>query len=148
MAIMAADYFNVNFLKTMSIQYNIKNLDKKVLDAIIRYMSNNRNMTIRKIEDLADIFKALSNPNRLKIFLALTTCCRPGTVGLYDKDADVDTMFIGDLGKELDIGKPTVSHHIKELRSVGIIKTERRGQKIACWVDPDIIAELKAFFSI
>jgi ArsR family transcriptional regulator len=148
MAIMAADYFNVNFLKTMSIQYNIKNLDKKVLDAIIRYMSNNKNMTIRKIEDLADIFKALSNPNRLKIFLALTTCCRPGTVGLYDKDADVDTMFIGDLGKELDIGKPTVSHHIKELRSVGIIKTERRGQKIACWVDPDIIAELKAFFSI
>ena len=107
-------------------------------------MSNNTKIPI---EQLADIFKALSNPNRLKIFLLLTTCCRPGTVGVYDKNADVDTMFIGDLGKELEVGKPTVSHHIKELRRVGIIRTERRGQNIACWVDPDIIGQLRAFFS-
>ena len=108
-------------------------------------MSNNQKI---RLERLADVFKALSNPNRLKIFLLLTTCCRPGTVGIYGKNADVDTMFIGDLGKELEVGKPTVSHHIKELRRVGIIRTERRGQNIACWVDPDIIEELKAFFTL
>ena len=56
-------------------------------------------------------------------------------------------MFVGDLGRELDVGKPTVSHHIKELRRVGIIRTERRGQNIACWVDPEIINELRAFFT-
>ena len=108
-------------------------------------MSNNHKV---QLERLADIFKALSNPNRLKIFLLLTTCCRPGTVGIYDKNADVDTMFIGDLGKELEVGKPTVSHHIKALRQVGIIRTERRGQNIACWVDPDIIEKLRAFFTL
>lgn len=108
-------------------------------------MSNNQRI---QLERLADIFKALSNPNRLKIFLLLTTCCRPGTVGIYDKNADVDTMFIGDLGKELEVGKPTVSHHVKELRRVGIIRTERRGQNIACWVDPTIIDKLKAFFTL
>ena len=59
---------------------------------------------------MAEIFKALSNPNRLKIFLRLTTCCRPGTVGIYDENDDVDAMFIGDLGKDLAVGKPTVSH--------------------------------------
>jgi len=107
-------------------------------------MSNNKNIPI---ERLADIFKALSNPNRLKIFMLLTTCCQPGTVGIYDKNADVDTMFIGDLGNELEVGKPTVSHHIKELRRVGIIRTERRGQNIACWVDPGIIEQLRAFFT-
>ena len=107
-------------------------------------MSNNQNISL---EDMAEIFKALSNPNRLKIFLRLTTCCRPGTVGLYETDADVDAMFVGDLGRDLDVGKPTVSHHIKELRRVGIIRTERRGQNIACWVDPDIIDALKAFFT-
>jgi DNA-binding transcriptional ArsR family regulator len=107
-------------------------------------MSNNQKIDL---DMMADIFKALSNPNRLKIFLRLTTCCRPGTVGLYDSEADVDTMFVGDLGRDLDVGKPTVSHHIKELRRVGIIRTERRGQNIACWVDPDIIDELKAFFT-
>jgi len=111
---------------------------------MIRYMSNNQNISL---EDMAEIFKALSNPNRLKIFLRLTTCCRPGTVGLYETDAEVDAMFVGDLGRDLDVGKPTVSHHIKELRRVGIIRTERRGQNIACWVDPDIIDALKAFFT-
>lgn len=108
-------------------------------------MSNNQN---NQIERLAEIFKALANPNRLKIFLLLTSCCRPGTVGFFDKDADIDGMFIGELGKELDVGKPTVSHHIKELRRVGIIRTERHGQNIACWVDPEIIVELKNFFSV
>jgi len=122
----------------------MKKLDNLIADAIIRYMSNNHKIDL---EAMAEIFKALSNPNRLKIFLQLTTCCRPGTVGLYDQDTDVDTMFVGDLGRELDVGKPTVSHHIKELRRVGIIRTERRGQNIACWVDPDIIAELKQFFT-
>ena len=106
-------------------------------------MSNNQKI---QLERLADIFKALSNPNRLKIYLRLSTCCRPGTVGIYDKNTDADTMFIGDLGKELAVGKPTVSHHIKELRRVGIIQTERRGQNIACWIDPDIIDQLRAFF--
>lgn len=107
-------------------------------------MSNNKSIPV---EDMAEIFKALSNPNRLKIFLLLTTCCRPGTVGIYDSSADVDTMFVGDLGKALEVGKPTVSHHIKELRRVGIIRTERRGQNIACWVDPEIIGQLRAFFT-
>jgi DNA-binding transcriptional ArsR family regulator len=105
-------------------------------------MSNNQN---KKLEHLADVFKALSSPNRLKIFLRLTTCCRPGTVGIYDKDADVESMFIGDLGRDLEVGKPKVSHPIKELRRVGIIRTERRGQNIARWVDPVIIEQLKAF---
>ena len=41
-------------------------------------------------------------------------------------------MFIGELGKELEVGNPTVSHHVKALRRVGIIRTERRGQNIAC----------------
>ena len=121
-----------------------KNLTTVSPPLIVRYMSNNQKIAL---DAMAEIFKALSNPNRLKIFLRLTTCCRPGTVGLYDKDADVDTMFVGDLGRELDVGKPTVSHHIKELRRVGIIRTERRGQNIACWVDPDIIEELKQFFT-
>lgn len=128
----------------ISIHAVMEKLDNLIADPIIRYMSNNQKIAL---DAMAEIFKALSNPNRLQIFLRLTTCCRPGTVGLYDKNADVDAMFVGDLGRELDVGKPTVSHHIKELRRVGIIRTERRGQNIACWVDPDIIEELKAFFT-
>jgi len=103
-------------------------------------MSNFRN---KDLSDFADIFKALSNPNRLKIFVRLASCCAPGTVSLIDED---HTAYVGELSDELDVGKSTVSHHVKELRRVGLLRTERRGQKIACWVDPEMIKELMMFF--
>ena len=56
------------------------------------------------------------------------------------------TAYVGELSEELNVGKPTVSHHIKELRRVGLLRSERRGQKIACWVDPQMIRELAMFF--
>lgn len=96
-----------------------------------------------KTEEIADIFKALSNENRLKIFIRLASCCKPGTVGFCDADA---TAYVGQLGEELNVVKSTLSHHIKELKRVGLIRTERRGQKIACWVDPHIVESLKKFF--
>lgn len=93
---------------------------------------------------MAEIFKALSNPNRLKIFMRLATCCKPGTIGILESP---DSAYVGELGEELDIVKSTVSHHIKELRQVGLIRTRRRGQKIECWVDPDLVDLLRDFFS-
>lgn len=105
-------------------------------------MSNNKNIPI---DEFAEIFKALSNANRLRIFLRLASCCKPGTVGFMDEDGA--TAYIGELGEEVNVVKSTVSHHIKELRRVGLIRTERRGQKIACWVDQNMVDALKAFFS-
>ena len=107
----------------------------------VLYMSNNKN---NKIEAYAEIFKALSNPNRLRIFLRLASCCKPGTVGFIDENS---TAFIGELGEEVNVVKSTVSHHIKELKRVGLIRTERQGQKIACWVDPQVVEGLQEFFA-
>jgi len=104
-------------------------------------MSNNKNI---KVDEYAEIFKALSNPNRLLIFLRLASCCKPGTVGFIEEDS---TAFIGELGEGLNVVKSTISHHIKELKRVGLIRTERQGQKIACWVDPQMIDALKTFFT-
>ncbi len=53
---------------------------------------------------------------------------------------------MGDLGRELGISPSTVSHHLKELRAAGLIKAERRGQNIECWVDPEILQALSEFF--
>ena len=98
-----------------------------------------------QIVQFADIFKALSNPNRLRMFLHLVTCCVPGTVSSYDADSETSAC-VGDLGRELNIVPSTVSHHIKELHRAGLIKMERRGQKIECWVDPVILRDLAGFF--
>ena len=101
------------------------------------------NYNTKQVEDLAEVFKALSNPTRLKIFLSLTSCCKPGTVGLIDHDS---CAYIGELADEVAVVKSTVSHHIKELKRVGLIRTERQGQKIACWVDAEMVEELHKFF--
>ena len=103
-------------------------------------MSNNK---YNNTDAYADIFKALSNPNRLKIFLRLASCCKPGTIGYIDDDS---CAYVGELADEVDIGKSTVSHHIKELKRVGLLRTERQGQKIACWVDPQVVSDLHLFF--
>ena len=89
-----------------------------------------------EISRFAEIFRALSNPNRLEIFLRLVSCCPPGTkcesgVGLR--------QCVGELGKGLEIDPSTVSHHIRELRQSGLIRMERRGKNMLCWVDPETV---------
>ena len=105
-------------------------------------MSNYRKYDLEK---MAGMFKALSNPNRLRIFLRLISCCVPGTIHSIDEG---ESTYVGDLGRDLGIVPSTVSHHIKELRRAGLIQMERRGQKIECWVDPEVIKDLAGFFSV
>ncbi len=104
-------------------------------------MSNNRN---NQDERLAEIFKALSNPNRLKILQRLTACCPPGTRCYEDPQM---RACVGEVGRDLQIAPSTVSHHIKELNQAGLIRMERRGQNIECWVDPETLKELADFFA-
>lgn len=108
-------------------------------------MSNNRDYNI---ERFAEIFKALSNPNRLKIFLRLVTCCPPGTIMNIDPDhCEKGCACVGELGQDLEIVPSTLSHHIKELRRAGLIRMQRRGQKIDCFIDPETFQAVKNFFS-
>jgi DNA-binding transcriptional ArsR family regulator len=100
------------------------------------------------VEEFAEIFKALSNPNRLRIFLRLVSCCTPGTRASIDTNADLaGCACVGELGEDLGIVPSTISHHIKELRRAGLISMERRGQKIECWIDSKTIMALRDFFS-
>jgi len=91
----------------------------------------------------ADMFKALSNPHRLKIFLRLASC---GTGGIACK-TDSACECVGDLGSNLGIAPSTVSHHLKELHRAGLIRSRRQGQRIECWVDPEVLNSLTHFFN-
>lgn len=91
------------------------------------------------VQRFAEVFKALSNPNRLHIFLRLVSCCPPGTK--CSSDAAVQRC-VGELGQDLEIDPSTVSHHLKELRRAGLIRMERRGKNILCWVDRETVLGL------
>jgi ArsR family transcriptional regulator len=106
-------------------------------------MSNNRNKNLKDAIAMAEAFKALSNPNRLKIFQQLLSCCTPGTVFSAEQAAK---HCVGDLGNGLNIAPSTLSHHIKELSRAGLIQMERRGQHVDCWVDTETVKNLKHFF--
>ena len=101
------------------------------------------NFRTNDTERFAEMFKALSNPNRLSIFLRLASCCVPGTTC---SDAG-ECECVGELGKDLGLAPSTVSHHIKELHRAGLIRMERRGQNVECWVDPETLNVLAMFFS-
>lgn len=90
----------------------------------------------------ADLFRALSNPHRLHIFLYLASSCFPGQMST---SVEMRTS-VGDLADGLDISPSTVSHHIRELRQTGLIRMERRGKNVDCWVEPETLASLARFF--
>ena len=88
------------------------------------------------------MFKALSNPHRLRIFTALASgCCDSGEC----YTADEVCSCVGDLGRELSIAPSTVSHHIKELTNAGLIKVTRKGQMVLCSIDQQTLEQLRLF---
>lgn len=92
-----------------------------------------------RTDRLARAFKALSNPNRLQIYVEILRRQRQSigpehSCALYD--------FIN----SLEIGAPTVSHHIKELVNAGLIHVERDGKYLACSLDDDTRQGLRDFF--
>lgn len=96
---------------------------------------------IKDLESIANMFKALSSPQRLRIFLTLASDCARGNCcagkgGLR--------RTVGDLGSGLDLASSTVSHHLKELKNSGLMKVERRGRKVECYVDEKTLNRLSA----
>jgi len=98
--------------------------------------------SIDRSRALARVFKALSDENRVAVFELIRRRCGTGCV---TSQAGVERT-VSELAKEFDLALSTVSHHLKELRSAGLIVCERRGQRVYCAVDFDTLGQLEAFF--
>jgi ArsR family transcriptional regulator len=64
--------------------------------------------------ELAEAFKALSDPVRLRLLNLIAT-------------TDGGEACVCDLVEAVDRSQPTVSHHLKVLRDAGLVASERRG---------------------
>lgn len=92
-------------------------------------------------ERLAEVLKALGHPARLRIYARLSSGCTPGVAS----DPDCVRACVGDIAVNLGIAPSTVSHHLKELRRVGLIRMRRAGQSVECWAEPEglkLVADL------
>lgn len=98
-----------------------------------------------QIEPLAHAFKALSHPQRLRIFLKLATCCDGHSSCVATTDGV--RQCVGELGEDLGLAPSTVSHHMRELRQSGLIHVARNGQRIECWVSSDTVRQIRDFFT-
>jgi DNA-binding transcriptional ArsR family regulator len=84
---------------------------------------------------IAKIFKALSNPNRLELYLRIAKSQEES----FEAGCE---CFVTDIIDSLNIGAPTISHHIKELANAELISTEKRGKFLICRVNEKLIAEV------
>ncbi len=111
-------------------------------------MSNSKTKsdTEKQIEKFSTIFKALSNPNRLKILLELTHCSV--SEGCFTKSVGIDQVenCQQEFAKHLNLAPSTISHHFKELRLAGLLKMKKEGKNIIVSVDTDVIDSIKKLF--
>lgn len=78
------------------------------------------------MNDLARVFKALGDPNRLRILAALH-----------------DTTFcVCDLARRVGIAQPTLSHHLKILRETRLVRAQKEGQWIYCSLNHEMLSTL------
>ncbi|MFW6692819.1 ArsR/SmtB family transcription factor [Streptomyces sp. MAR4 CNX-425] len=87
-----------------------------------------RPLTAEESVRTAAMFKALSDPVRLRLF-SLVASHEGGEVCVCD---------ISDVG----VSQPTVSHHLKKLREAGLLTSERRGTWVFYRVEPSVVAAM------
>ncbi|MFA5794328.1 MAG: metalloregulator ArsR/SmtB family transcription factor [Candidatus Brocadiia bacterium] len=101
------------------------------------------------------VFKALSNEQRLKIFLMIHKgCCSAdgdGTSKIKIEDkacCPVSGVIEKAFTKVCDcmnLSRSTVSHHFKELQNAGLITCERDGQMYRCRINKETVNAIKDF---
>lgn len=105
----------------------------------------------------AKMFKALSNEQRLKIFMMIYQHCCPsdnlkGSSEFQILEEDTCCPAIKGIGKaftkicgSIKLSRSTISHHFKELQNAGLITCEREGQTFRCTVNEEAIDAIKKF---
>jgi ArsR family transcriptional regulator, arsenate/arsenite/antimonite-responsive transcriptional repressor len=78
----------------------------------------------------AQLFKALSDPARVRIVNLLATTVEP--------------VCVCELIPALGLSQPTVSHHLRKLTEAGLLSREQRGVWVYYSIDPDAADRLGA----
>ena len=89
-----------------------------------------------KIEKLVEIFKALSDPTRLRL-VKLLNDCQPGV-------CKGGPLCVNALAHQLGVTQSAVSQHLRILRQAGLVSGERRGSFMHYSLDLDGLEKYRA----
>ena len=93
-------------------------------------------------KELAKVLKALSHQKRLEMYLEVAR----------QDEMDFKTSgkgcFVSEIIESLNIGAPTVSHHLKELTNADLITTERRGKFLVARAKKGTLKKARKILSI
>jgi ArsR family transcriptional regulator len=87
---------------------------------------------IEIVREMADVFKALGDLNRLKI------------INLLGSKTE-DKLCVVELAKKLGITQPAASQHLKVLKGVGILKSKREGFRVYYYIDLETLYKFKEY---
>ncbi|MGY6019824.1 ArsR/SmtB family transcription factor [Streptomyces spinosirectus] len=93
-----------------------------------------RPFTVEEAESAARMFKALSDPVRLRLFTAVAS----------HEGGEACVCDISDVG----VSQPTVSHHLKKLRDAKLLTSERRGTWVYYRVEPSVLAAMGRLLTV
>lgn len=83
-----------------------------------------------KVRTLSEVFKALGDPTRLRIIKLLAS-------------NPENTLCVADLADRLGITQPAVSQHIKVLKNVGVLDSNRVGFRVYYHADKERLTAYK-----
>ncbi|GFN36546.1 ArsR/SmtB family transcription factor [Tepidimicrobium xylanilyticum] len=78
------------------------------------------------INELAQIFKALADPTRLKIIYVLSE----------------SPLCVHDIANLLDMTQSAISHHLRLLRNLRLVKFKKEGKSVIYSLDDDHVLQL------
>ncbi|MBW2107116.1 MAG: winged helix-turn-helix transcriptional regulator [Deltaproteobacteria bacterium] len=88
--------------------------------------ARDRSIDIREIHRLTAVYKALSDPTRLRIITALKG----------------EEMCVCDLAAFLGISESAVSHQMRRLKDLALVRSRRDGQVLYYVLDDDHVGDL------
>lgn len=99
--------------------------------------------------DITAIFKALADPTRFAVFQCIRCC---GPMCSYDTETgsccgDCDGVTACRIRCHVPCAPSTLTHHLNELRTAGLITTKRRGRVVHCRVRPEALMRVALFVS-
>ena len=90
-------------------------------------------LTAEAAADLVVMLKALADPVRLRLLSQIASYAG-------------GEACVCDLSAGIDLSQPTISHHLKVLRTAGLLESERRASWVYYRVVPQALQELAQLF--